>query len=374
MDKYIITEEEQETVKLYTARSLPDSPSERGMTPLSIKTFFWKFLEPLFKVLNEHLGKIESGITNAVSEHDVSEIAHEYIRKIIKDLQVQVTEQGTAISQHYTEVEAELKALRVDTDVKSHNISVSAHSDIRQAAASALEKAINAYNLASGKAKIFPVKDVSQMLSQLSEGLNIGDKFVLSDKNVPDFTLFEKNSVSEDAILISDGTEFIPGESYLYNGYLLVASESGIDTSLFAKQRDFSLLEGIVNDLDIELDNAVRDIENQLSLKESSISVVTETTEKVALKNKTEHNLGLRTSIVLELPTEIPNDFECIVNFRSGTVATAFDSPNTIIFTQDDCYKGVLTPISNRIYEINIKNVNGILIAKVGCADYEVIE
>ena len=228
MDKYIITEEEQETVKLYTARSLPDSPSERGMTPLSIKTFFWKFLEPLFKVLNEHLGKIESGITNAVSEHDAGELAHEYIRKIIKDLQVQVTE---------------LKALRVDTDVKSHNISVSAHSDIRQAAASALEKAINAYNLASGKAKIFPVKDVSQMLSQLSEGLNIGDKFVLSDKNVPDFTLFEKNSVSEDAILISDGTEFIPGESYLYNGYLLVASESGIDTSLFAKQSDFSQLE-----------------------------------------------------------------------------------------------------------------------------------
>ncbi len=374
MNKFIFSDEEISKILLSSPMALPNSPAESGLKGSNIKLFFYDFIRRLMLLLNERYNMIENDTRVLISDHNASSLAHYDIRKMIEYLITRDTELGNAISQHYTEVEAELKTLRVDTDVKSHNISVSAHSDIRQAAASALEKAINAYNLASGKAKIFPVKDVSQMLAQLSEGLNIGDKFVLSDKNVPDFTLFEKNSVSEDAILISDDTEFIPGESYLYNGYLLVASESGIDTSLFAKQRDFSLLEGIVNDLDIELDNAVRDIENQLSLKESSISVVTETTEKVALKNKTEHNLGLRTSIVLELPTEIPNDFECIVNFRSGTVATTFDSPNTIIFTQDDCYKGVLTPISNRIYEINIKNVNGILIAKVGCADYEVIE
>ena len=78
--------------------------------------------------------------------------------------------------------------------------------------------------------------------------------------------------------------------------------------------------------------------------------------------------------MALALPEEIPNEFEVIVNFRSGTVATSFDAPNSIVFTQDDCYAGRLTPITNRIYEINIKNVGGVLVGKVGCADYEVVE
>ena len=40
--------------------------------------------------------------------------------------------------------------------------------------------------------------------------------------------------------------------------------------------------------------------------------------------------------------------------------------------TQDDCYKGVFTPCKDRIYEINIKNVDGVIIGKVGCCDYAV--
>lgn len=60
-DKYKITEEEQEKIKLYTARSLPNNPTERGMSPAAIKAFFYKFLEPLFKVLNDKYSLIEAG-------------------------------------------------------------------------------------------------------------------------------------------------------------------------------------------------------------------------------------------------------------------------------------------------------------------------
>ena len=60
-DKYKITEEEQEKIKLYTARALPNNPTERGMPPLAIKAFFYKFLEPLFKVLNDKYSLIEAG-------------------------------------------------------------------------------------------------------------------------------------------------------------------------------------------------------------------------------------------------------------------------------------------------------------------------
>ena len=376
MNKFIFSDEEISKILLSSPMALPNSPAESGLKGSNIKLFFYDFIRRLMLLLNERYNLIENDTRVSISDHNASSLAHYDIRKMLEDLITRDTELGDAMDQHYTETSQLCEEIiaKIGTDILAHDNDLNAHKQIQFSISEIKSIAQNALNYASGKSKIFPVKDVSQMLAQLSEELNIGDKFVLSDKNVPDFTLFEKNSVSEDAILISDGTEFIPGESYLYNGYLLVASESGIDTSLFAKQSDFSLLEQIVNELDIELDNTVRELERQISLKESSINVVTETSEAVTLQNKTEHNLGLRTSIVLELPTEIPNDFECIVNFRSGTVATTFDSPNTIIFTQDDCYKGVLTPISNRIYEINIKNVNGILIAKVGCADYEVIE
>lgn len=377
MDKYIITKEEQETVKLCTARSLPDSPSERGMPPLSIKTFFWKFLEPLFKALNAHLGQIEGGIVGAISEHDASEIAHEYILNLIRDLQEQNTELGTTITEHYSRVEQAISNLsgEIDSDLSKHDNDANAHKQIQFDMADIKRIAQDALNFATGKSKIIPVKDVFEMTTRLNAYLNVGDKFVLSDKNVPDFTLFEKESTSENATefsqtdLLFGNVEFLPGESYLYNGYLLVASESGIDTSSFAKASDL----GGVKDRCSELEDNVEQMTSQLLEKEDKMLVRAETAEAVTLNNDTEYNLGIRTSIILNLPSEMPTDYECIVNFHSGAYATTFDSPDSIIFTQDDCLEGKLYPISNRLYEINIKNVGGNLIAKVGAVDYEIL-
>jgi hypothetical protein len=99
-------------------------------------------------------------------------------------------------------------------------------------------------------------------------------------------------------------------------------------------------------------------------------SVVSESGDNVLLLTKTEHNLGLRTRVNLTLADTVESDFECIVNFRVGASNVEFNADNRIIFTQDDCYGGVFTPCKNRIYEINIKSVDGVLIAKVGGCDY----
>ncbi len=382
MDKYIITEEEQETVKLYTARSLPNNPSERGMKPDAIKVFFWKFLEPLFKVLNEHLGKIESGITNAVSEHDASKIAHEYILKLINDLQVQNVEQGTAITEHYNGVKQALSNLssEIDGDVGAHDTSKSAHSDIRALINNALEKANNAYNLASGKAKVYPVSDAEEMISLLSDELNIGDKFVIAEAKVPDFTLFAKNYEYDNQENVDDISQenihtyqFKVGRNYFYDGYLLVPSESGIDTSLFATAIQLQMTEAFLSEMYDEFIQYQDEMAASIGELEPKATVRTETAEAVMLANDTEFNLGLRTSVILNLPVQIPSDYECIVNFRSGATATSFDSPDEIIFTQDDCLDGKLYPVSNRIYEINIKRVGEYIIAKVGACDYAIL-
>jgi hypothetical protein len=61
------------------------------------------------------------------------------------------------------------------------------------------------------------------------------------------------------------------------------------------------------------------------------------------------------------------------VNFRAGATATSFDSPDEIIFNQGDCLDGKLYPVSNRLYEINIKRIGEYIIAKVGACDYAVL-
>ena len=55
-------------------------------------------------------------------------------------------------------------------------------------------------------------------------------------------------------------------------------------------------------------------------------------------------------------------------------VADAINAkPDEIIFTQDDCLDGKLYPVSNRIYEINIKRVGEYIIDKVGACDYAIL-
>ncbi len=345
MSEQKITVEEQNKILLYSASVLPDNPSERGFTPKAIKAFFYKYISVFIEILNEKLMGVEQSSVAGINEHNISASAHDDIRNVIEALIDKDIELGNEIASSQQ---------KHNNDKQSHPILIGEIEKLSREVESA-------YNLASGKSKIYPCSDAYDMLNHLNANLNVGDKLVLAQENIPDFILFEKDSQRTDAIPFSQmelmlGLEFEPGKKYISNGYLLVATESGIDTSLFAKQQ--------------ELD----EIKVELLTKEAKKALKEETAETVTLTSDTEYNLGLRTSVVLALPEEIPNEFEVIVNFRSGTVATAFDAPNSIVFTQDDCYEGRLTPVANRIYEMNIKNVGGVLIAKVGCCDYEVVE
>jgi excinuclease UvrABC helicase subunit UvrB len=119
-------------------------------------------------------------------------------------------------------------------------------------------------------------------------------------------------------------------------------------------------------------DDIISKINEELDTKEESLSKVESTEEMVLIESHSEYDLGLRTSVGLTLGE---GDFdESIVNFRSGETATSFDAPSSLYFTGDDCLDGRLYPNKNRIYEINIKSVMGIYVARVGACDYEVIE
>jgi len=340
-----ITEEEISKILLSSPMVLPNNPSASGLKAENVKSLFYKFIRVFAAIINTHIEGLQNEARSLVNEHNGFDKAHGDIRAIIDNLIVRDNELGNAIA----------------SALEFHDASLKAHPWVSTEITELKNRVTDAYNLASGKSRIYPVKDAQEMLSGLSEGLNVGDKFVLSEQNVPDFILFEKDYQGTEAIPLSKeelqgGMMLEPGKSYACNGYLLVATESGIDTSLFARQ---SVLENVIA---------------ELLTKETKKELRQESAQTVVLTTDTEFNLGLRTSISLELPSVIPSEFEVIVNFRSGQVPTVFNAPSNIIFTQDDCFLGTLTPVANRIYEINIKNVGGVLIAKVGSADYEVIE
>lgn len=375
MNRYNFTEEEINKILLFSPMVLPNNPSEYGLKGDNIKSYFYSFIRKLMLLINEHFILIKNDKDTSILSHNESALSHSDIRQILSNLAERDTELGNAISNHYNQAEATYEEIRqkIANDIDAHNLDEYAHTSLRTEVLNAKQIAENALNSAQGKTKVYPVKDVQEMVTLLGDSINIGDRFVLSDKNIPDFTLFDKNSTEEDAIpvtnedILSNSVEFMPGESYLYNGYLLVATESGIDTSLLVKTQDFEILELIVSELDREIENSVNDLENKLARKEDTYQIITNSSESVTLQNKTEHNLGLRTVANLIVPDDV-DDFECIVNFRSGEIATSFTCQG-VTLTQDDCYRGVLTPCKNRIYEINIKNVDGVLIGKVGATN-----
>ena len=379
MIDYRLSEEEINKILMSSPMVLPENPSQYGLKGNNIKSYFYDFIRKLMLLLNEHFVLVERDKAESILNHDTSEVAHSDIREIISDLQTRDTELGNMIANHYSEINLahdDIKA-KIASDILKHSIDKYAHNDLRFEFSDVRTMAQNALNFAQGKSKIYPVKDVFEMTNKLNDEMNVGDKFVLLDKNVPDFTLFEKNAADggtefTQVDLLMGNIEFLPGESYIYSGYLLVASESGIDTSMLVKNEDFELLELIVSQLDLELENAVKSLENKLSSKESAYQKTAESSESITLQNKTEHNLGLRASATLALPDNVPSDFECIVNFRSGTSAAQLNCSG-IIFTGDDCNGGKLYPVSNRLYEINIKRVGEYVVAKVGACDYAIL-
>ena len=122
-----------------------------------------------------------------------------------------------------------------------------------------------------------------------------------------------------------------------------------------------------------ELGSRVVDAENELLTKEDAIVQVESTASELVLATHTEYNFGLVTELMVSLP-EDTDGLEAIINFRCGATAASIDMPDEILFQGDDTLDGRIYPITNRLYEINIKKVMGIIIAKVGAVDYEVIE
>lgn len=340
----MINEEEINQILLSSPMVLPNSPAEAGLKAGAVKELFYKYIRALVRAININLMALEEKAQGDLSEHNTSQTAHSDIRLVASELESKIEESYNGIT----------------TLLNEHNDDFSSHSKLI-GWVQKLERDIqDAYNLASGKSKIYPVNDIFQMLGMLGDYLNVGDKFVLATEGVPDFILFEKNSKRTDIPTLSSldlmlGLTLEAGKFYICNGYLFVATECGIDTSLFARQEELN------------------SVKNELSTKQNAPVRVYQAQEQIELQPNTVHTLGLRTSLTLSVQGGASDGFYSVVSFRSGTTPTALTSQG-IIFVQDDSINGELVPVSNRLYELYVRKVDNLVIATVFSTDYEVIE
>ncbi|MBQ7353578.1 MAG: hypothetical protein IJW54_06235, partial [Clostridia bacterium] len=165
---YKITEEEINRILLDSPSSLPSSPSEAGMKASQTKAFFYKFINTLIKILNEHYDSIENNtseelnkaiisleeglliaIEEMVTDHNEDDGAHLFLNLLISELKDELSKTDSKINEHSISDEAHSDIRSsIDDSIIQHNTDASSHSDIREGIRGAEEKANNAYNLA----------------------------------------------------------------------------------------------------------------------------------------------------------------------------------------------------------------------------------
>ena len=167
--------------------------------------------------------------------------------------------------------------------------------------------------------------------------------------------------------------EFKPGKKYICNGYLLVASESGVDLSSLALASSLEELESKVEKKAEAL--RVQELENQVRSKENKTEIYKGAGAggSVEIKNGARHILGLQGELNIVMPQSLDDDFYSVVAFRSGSAPTIVSVSGDLIFVDDDCINGSLFPVSSRAYELHIHKIEDLAVANVISVDYEVI-
>lgn len=119
-------------------------------------------------------------------------------------------------------------------------------------------------------------------------------------------------------------------------------------------------LKGYINNSIVDLNEivnnnslAINTIENTMKSK-TIIVTLTDTELIVTLNHNTEIRCGEVTTMSINMPTSISDDYISSVIFTSGATATVFDYPDTIKMIGEGCVDGRFIPGINKRYEIII--------------------
>ncbi len=216
-NRYQLTSEEINKILCRSPRSLSASPAEQGLGAQQIKKYFYDFIYYMAQLLNTHLGSVGKDVTAL----DTGLVA----------LQEALTES-------------------IADSVLDHATDANAHEDIRESLAEAVHLANVAYNLASGKSKVYVNTSFQMALFELqNEELHQGDFIMVIDKSTPDFVVLDYVGSDTDVTEV-DFEDVINnslpapkvGEMFRLKGFdrVLLAIESGIDAETLSTKDDLS--------------------------------------------------------------------------------------------------------------------------------------
>lgn len=216
-NRYQLTSEEINKILCRSPRSLSTSPAEQGLGAQQIKKYFYDFIYYMAQLLNMHLGSVGKDVTAL----DTGLVA----------LQEALTES-------------------IADSIWDHATAADAHADIRESLAEAVHLANVAYNLASGKSKVYVNTSFQMALFELqNEELHQGDFIMVIDKSTPDFVVLDYVGADTDVTEV-DFEDVINnslpapkvGEMFRLKGFdrVLLAIESGIDAETLSTKDDLS--------------------------------------------------------------------------------------------------------------------------------------
>ena len=367
-DRFKIKGSEINEVILNSPFSLADSPARLGQRASQTKRYFYQFINTLAEKINLHLGEIDKAIADgelgiadmqdmiaelgektalALLEHNANEGAHNDIRKKITD------------------------------ENNSHNQSASAHKDIRDELDTLGVEISVALALASGKSRIASFDDEVELFEYALSNGSVGDILLLEDPLKPDFTIFgvgvdqKDGDVALDINDVATGIQLLPNKKYFIDGVRLVSSEGHLETSLFAKRDELNEQKSYFLEALEAINERVGVAEEAIKGKEQALTKHTITSQSVYLESMNEYHLGTVTDLIIDLADD--EFFEAILCFKTGNGEISANAPEELLFTGDDTLEGRFYPVSKRLYEISIKRVSGVMLARVGSVDYEVI-
>lgn len=148
--------------------------------------------------------------------------------------------------------------------------------------------------------------------------------------------------------------------SYVPIPGLTIHCEQGSYAETYAKENNIPIMY-----TDISSDTYAT--KTELNTKENRISIdtVSDTEYSACFNNNVQYRLGELTSLTLNLPDNIPDDYISSVIFTSGATATNLIYPDTIKMLGEDCIDCVFTPAANKRYEVIVSydgvNVVGVV-------------
>lgn len=334
--RYILTEEKINEILNNSAFVLPDSPTQRGMSPGQIKERLYK---PVIMLANA-IRNILISISNDAEATDKA-----------------VASTSGQIEKIYTT--AENSAKEVENIAKWVQSAKGMLEECTEQLMAVQDKAVSAYNLAIGKSKVHIYYDFMTMFYGLkTAGVNKGDFILILDRECPDFVVSSLDPTEytyAEAIYEGNVDEAVlqmykPGAGLTYclgyvgaNPVVITGIESGIDTSAFATKEELNAINYHIGDYEWR----VNENTERISSLDSDVEIAQELAQSAfdraggiyeAFSNGDEVVVSNGTMYVApepinELLITFPSDnFTCGFQFTfadSGTVGVAFGSSST---------------------------------------------